>query len=71
MGMQAGSLCLKPFVKNLTGIFVKVQDDHHLYQNQLRLKIGIMFGNPEITSGWVSLSNLMHQSVWMCERLKR
>ena len=36
-----------------------------IFINQLREKIGVMFGNPETTTGGNALQNSMHLYVWI------
>ena len=52
MGMQAR--LMSQALRKLTGILSKSKTTI-IFTNQLRLKIGIMFGNPETTSGGLAL----------------
>ena len=36
-----------------------------IFINQLREKVGVMFGNPETTTGGRALKFLFHLSAWM------
>lgn len=60
MGLQAR--LMSQALRKLTGVVSKSKTTI-LFTNQLRLKIGIMFGNPETTPG-DSLQSFTHRFVW-------
>ena len=52
MGMQAR--LMSQALRKLNGHFGQVQERTCVFTNQLREKVGVMFGNPETTPGCVA-----------------
>ena len=63
VGLQAR--LMSQALRKLVGA-VKTTDTSMIFTNQLRQRIGIMFGNPETTSGGMALKVLRQRGVWTC-----
>ena len=62
VGLQAR--LMSQALRKLTAIISK-SNCIVIFINQLREKVGVMFGNPEVTTGGRALSSIL-PSVWMC-----